>query len=191
MKEAGIKSIEKTGTVVDFTGDPTYEMIPGKIYSGTFSVSGLISGDEDRVINDITNQIVYPTGHPEYYERCTPTYILADSARGVAYVEWTVNDTESMLAPDGNPTVVPLVAYVFLICITAIIVAWLLTVALSKATEFVSESGDNFKWIAIALALTAGAAVIIASVYAYGKVVGDQPISKYIEERKKKKSSDS
>ena len=66
-----------------------------------------------------------------------------------------------------------------------IVLAWLSSIILEKATEFVKASGQDFTWIAIAATLAAGAVVLIAGVYAYKSIVSDKPLLNRYDERRK------
>jgi len=176
MLQQGTRASVQSGTEIDRTSDysSTY-MEVGKVYSGTFAVTGVFSGNEQSVIDSIAEQIEYPTDHPEAHGVCTPTYILVDSSNGIAYAEWIISGTASqsygaMLAP------IAIAVIIGAILLLGIIFAWFLTITIQRATEFIAAAGSDFTWIAIAGACIAVAVVLVAGVYAYKSVVSDKPI---------------
>lgn len=178
MITSGTPAKPMQGTEYDFTADQSKEMVLGKVYSANFNVSGLLSSSEQQVMDGIIDQIVYPAGHPEAYGRCNPTYVFVDSASGTAYAEWTLNPD----AMDVEPNIAPLLAFVIIGAIL-IVIGIIIYVVLSKATEFVAEGKDNpMLWMAILCG--AGAIMLVAGAYAYGKIISDKPIMKHIEERR-------
>ena len=183
MIEQGTRATPQTGTIIDHTSDQganTY-IEPGKIYSGNFMVTGLLSGNEQQTLEAVSNMIIYPTESdgttpvPGAQGICVPTYIMVDSSSGTAYAEWKVNDS---IASAYGVTIAPVVLVIYIVAIlsVAIILAWLLSIVLQKATEFVAAAGPSFNYIAIAIALAAASVVIVASVYAYHEIVSDKPI---------------
>jgi hypothetical protein len=164
------------GTEIDRTSDINNTYIEvGKTYSGTFAVSGVLSGNEQEVMDSVSDMIQYPANHPEAYGICIPTYISVDSSTGVAYAEWKVDEA---VAGSYRAEIAPIALAVIVIAILSIgaIILWLISIVLQKATEFIAAAGPDFTWIAIAIAGVAVAGVLVAAVYAYGKVVSDRPI---------------
>jgi hypothetical protein len=176
MITQGTRATITPGTEIDRTVDMAEVYIEvGKTYSGYFNVTGLLSGNESQVMDAIEEQIRYPSGQPDAAGVCEPTYIEVDSASGTAYAEWRVSDAA---ANSYRVMLAPIVLAIIILSIVAITIL-LIAIALQKATEFVAAAGPDFTWIAIAAMLAAGAVIIIAATYGYGKVVSGKPIMEH------------
>jgi len=188
MLEQGTRASVVAGTEIDRTADINNAYIEvGKTYSGTFTVSGVLDGNEQEMIDSIADMIQYPSNHPEAYGVCVPTYIMVDSSSGTAYAEWRVSD---VAASSYRAEIAPIVIAVIIgaILLIGAIIIWLVSIALQKATEFVAAAGPDFTWIAIGVACAAVAVVLVAGVYAYKNIVSDKPImhhyNEYVEQRR-------
>jgi hypothetical protein len=187
MLEQGTRAYAEYGTEVQYSLQDSQSVYieAGKVYSGTFAVSGALTGNEQSVMDSIAEQITYPQNNHEAWGICIPTYIVVDSASGTAYAEWKVDEA---MAGSYRSVIAPIVLYIILAAVLAIVFVWLFSITIQKATEFVEASGESFQWVAIAGMLAAGAVVIMAAVYAYKNVVSDKPLMQhyndYREERR-------